>query len=338
MEFYDLGKHCSDEMCKQKDFLPINCDKCQKSFCHQHYGYDHHKCIHVDDVDDVHEYTSISEGANVESETILKKTVKKRKCKSKKCGERNFLLECKFCQMRFCLSHRHPEDHLCVKYQNSSKKMKNVIQNQWKEKLNKKSSIFLQDEYTNEFQYRKFLISVKQVYNDDREKFQFTNTHSSAICPQYITQLNSSNSVVLKLVFPLDTNFRPVYLRCMNEWTIGKVTDLVCSAFDITKANHHKTLNSNSKLSLYSLKSMRLIGANRRVVDIVKNEEIDTVILERGSSENEQLLREETMYEILFASNLPQSLETCRQSIRKMQEQMMSNYNKNNNTILSVNS
>jgi len=324
MEFYDLGKYCSDEMCKQKDFLPIKCDKCQKSFCHQHYGYEHHKCEHSHD--DVHEYASI-----VESETTLPTTLKKRKCKSKKCGEGNFLLECKFCQMRFCLSHRHPEDHLCVKYQNSSKKMKNVIQNQWKEKLNKKSSIFLQDEYTNEFQYKKCLKRVKQAYKDDRERFQFTNTPSSAICPQYTTLLNSSNSVVLKLVFPFDTNFRPVYLRCMNEWTMGKVTDLVCSAFDITKANHH------TALSLYSLKSMRLVGANRRVVDVVKNEEIDTVILERGSPENEKLLREEAMYEILFASNLPQPLETCRQSIQKMQEQMISSYNKNN-TIVSVNS
>ncbi|XP_029411035.1 AN1-type zinc finger protein 2A isoform X6 [Nannospalax galili] len=44
MEFPDLGKHCSEQTCKQLDFLPITCDACKQDFCKDHFSYAAHKC------------------------------------------------------------------------------------------------------------------------------------------------------------------------------------------------------------------------------------------------------------------------------------------------------
>ncbi|KAF0882895.1 ZFN2A protein, partial [Crocuta crocuta] len=44
MEFPDLGEHCSEETCKQLDFLPLNCDACKQDFCKDHFTCAAHKC------------------------------------------------------------------------------------------------------------------------------------------------------------------------------------------------------------------------------------------------------------------------------------------------------
>lgn len=44
MEFPDLGKHCSEETCKQLDFLPLKCDACKRDFCKDHFTCAAHKC------------------------------------------------------------------------------------------------------------------------------------------------------------------------------------------------------------------------------------------------------------------------------------------------------
>ncbi len=35
-EFSDLGKHCSDQLCRQQDFLPFTCADCSRVFCRDH--------------------------------------------------------------------------------------------------------------------------------------------------------------------------------------------------------------------------------------------------------------------------------------------------------------
>uniref|UniRef100_A0A4X2JPC4 AN1-type domain-containing protein n=1 Tax=Vombatus ursinus TaxID=29139 RepID=A0A4X2JPC4_VOMUR len=44
MEFPALVEHCSEKTCKQLDFLPLNCDACDKVFCKDHVQYEQHKC------------------------------------------------------------------------------------------------------------------------------------------------------------------------------------------------------------------------------------------------------------------------------------------------------
>lgn len=42
MEFDHLGKRCF--LCNQQDFLPIECDLCNKFFCMEHSSIDSHQC------------------------------------------------------------------------------------------------------------------------------------------------------------------------------------------------------------------------------------------------------------------------------------------------------
>uniref|UniRef100_A0A8D0PYH8 AN1-type domain-containing protein n=1 Tax=Sus scrofa TaxID=9823 RepID=A0A8D0PYH8_PIG len=44
MEFPDLGKHCSEETCRQLDFLPLRCDACKQDFCKDHFACAAHNC------------------------------------------------------------------------------------------------------------------------------------------------------------------------------------------------------------------------------------------------------------------------------------------------------
>ena len=44
MDDHNVGKHCQDPTCKQKDWMPIKCKYCDKSFCAQHYSIQSHNC------------------------------------------------------------------------------------------------------------------------------------------------------------------------------------------------------------------------------------------------------------------------------------------------------
>ena len=52
---------------------------------------------------------------------MIKKNKKRARCGLDECREKIALIigECKYCENKFCLKHRLPEDHLCV---NLSKK------------------------------------------------------------------------------------------------------------------------------------------------------------------------------------------------------------------------
>ena len=44
MDFQNLGKHCSDSTCRQKDFLPFQCKFCDKTYCLDHRSTAAHSC------------------------------------------------------------------------------------------------------------------------------------------------------------------------------------------------------------------------------------------------------------------------------------------------------
>jgi hypothetical protein len=51
MEFDHLGKRCY--MCHQQDFLPIECDLCNKFFCLEHSSIDSHQCPNFNSENDI---------------------------------------------------------------------------------------------------------------------------------------------------------------------------------------------------------------------------------------------------------------------------------------------
>ena len=101
MEFSNLGKHC--HYCKQQDFLPIQCDKCNKYFCSTHAN--DHECIAI----------------QTNSDQIIKKKVKtnKKEIRCKHCREKfkNYLIvKCKDCGYKFCVKHCRKTGHDCNLY------------------------------------------------------------------------------------------------------------------------------------------------------------------------------------------------------------------------------
>ncbi|CAM8968456.1 unnamed protein product [Rhodiola kirilowii] len=132
--FPELGRHCQRSDCRQLDFLPFKCDGCHKVFCLEHRVQESHSCpkagqnsrkVVVCEVCS----TSIEITGQVghdEKEILMQHTKsgkcdpklkKKATCGVKRCKE--FLTysnssTCKICEMKVCLKHRFPGDHVCA--------------------------------------------------------------------------------------------------------------------------------------------------------------------------------------------------------------------------------
>ncbi|CAN8266084.1 unnamed protein product [Cochlearia groenlandica] len=151
--FPDLGEHCQNPNCKLLDFLPFTCDACKLVFCLDHRSYKSHDCPKSDHGSRT---VSICETCSVAIETTgldLKgiksllerhetsgdcdpKKKKKPTCPVKRCREiLSFAnnVTCKDCNVKFCLKHRFPSDHVC----DHKKKKKNVgaSSKTWNEKF-----------------------------------------------------------------------------------------------------------------------------------------------------------------------------------------------------------
>lgn len=99
MEFPGLGKQCHH--CKQLDFLPFKCPKCEYVFCKEHFKYDHHDCIKH----------NISRHTEIPKAYPKPKTWKCNFCKRKELID----LKCSWCNQQTCIKHRFPTDHKCEK-------------------------------------------------------------------------------------------------------------------------------------------------------------------------------------------------------------------------------
>ncbi|KAF3332137.1 zinc finger AN1 domain-containing stress-associated protein 12 [Carex littledalei] len=129
--FLDLGAHCEQEDCKQLDFLPFTCDGCQMVFCLEHRTYKAHSCPkseHKSRTVVICETCSMSieKKFGEEEKAVLTRhersgscdPAKKQKprCPVKRCKEVLTFSNCntcKKCNLKVCLKHRFPSDHLC---------------------------------------------------------------------------------------------------------------------------------------------------------------------------------------------------------------------------------
>jgi predicted nucleic acid binding AN1-type Zn finger protein len=134
--FPDLGKHCSEELCHQLDFLPFKCDACSKIFCLEHRSYKSHNCSKATVKDSTvlicpicaaTVKTVFGEDPNLTMEKHSQtsncdpnnyaKVMKKPKCPVKGCHELltfSNKMTCKSCNKATCVRHRFPADHACV--------------------------------------------------------------------------------------------------------------------------------------------------------------------------------------------------------------------------------
>ncbi|KAB2634227.1 zinc finger AN1 domain-containing stress-associated protein 12-like [Pyrus ussuriensis x Pyrus communis] len=134
--FPDLGRHCQLSDCHQLDFLPFQCDGCRKVFCVEHRSYKSHECPKSDHnsrkvvVCEICSASIETTGRDGEQDQklLLEKHAKSGNCDPRKkkkptCPVRRCkeiltfsnTSTCKTCQIKVCLKHRFPADHVCRK-------------------------------------------------------------------------------------------------------------------------------------------------------------------------------------------------------------------------------
>lgn len=133
MEFCDLGKHC--EQCRIQDYLPFICTHCNRYFCKEHMN-NHDNCLLTEEQrDSKNNYIvcplnsckiQIDISKNNDSEylnEIVDKHIRENKCltkpkvyKCKLCKSTSTIRnKCRNCGKNYCLRHRFPEIHNCLK-------------------------------------------------------------------------------------------------------------------------------------------------------------------------------------------------------------------------------
>nr|XP_046187134.1 AN1-type zinc finger protein 2A-like isoform X4 [Oncorhynchus gorbuscha] len=134
MELPNLGEHCSENSCKQLDFLPMRCDACEEIFCKDHITYANHKCMssYKKDIQvpvcplcntpipiKRGEMPDIKVGEHIDRDCQSDPAQNKRKIFTNKCSKGGckqkemIRVTCDQCHMNYCLKHRHPLDHDC---------------------------------------------------------------------------------------------------------------------------------------------------------------------------------------------------------------------------------
>jgi hypothetical protein len=129
----DIGSHCSNEMCKQLDFLPITCAHCSRRFCAGCLSSHRASCSPVDDQSVVvcpmcarGVTFKAGEDPNVVIEEHqrqgrcdpgnYKRVHERKRCCGNGCREKLTTVNvyvCKTCGQETCVKHRFPESHGC---------------------------------------------------------------------------------------------------------------------------------------------------------------------------------------------------------------------------------
>lgn len=135
MEFPDLGKHCSEQTCKQLDFLPFKCDVCKQDFCKDHFTCAAHKCPFAFKKDvqvpvcplcnnpvpiRKGEIPDAVVGEHMDRDCKYRPGKREKiftyRCSKAGCKKKEMLqVACDQCRGSFCIQHRHPLDHGCTR-------------------------------------------------------------------------------------------------------------------------------------------------------------------------------------------------------------------------------
>ncbi|PHJ23377.1 an1 family zinc finger domain-containing protein [Cystoisospora suis] len=142
--FSDKGDVCSEPLCGMRDFLPFNCNKCNKVFCVDHYAPDKHNCSRILAGDRrVYVCPTCLEAVPMRNEEVEEAAARRHRpqcqpdkyeerrrqlkgstCPIKGCRERLTEIttyQCKLCNQSVCLKHRLQEDHDCQRVQQARK-------------------------------------------------------------------------------------------------------------------------------------------------------------------------------------------------------------------------
>ncbi|VDM96459.1 unnamed protein product [Thelazia callipaeda] len=136
-EFPGFGRHCHANSCHLLDFLPVRCDACQRDFCASHYAYDAHNCISAykkniqvpvcplcgvpipvarNERPDAKVGNHIDSNCKSNPASAMKGRIYTNRCSQVYCKKRELIpIKCDECGQNFCLKHRFPADHDCIR-------------------------------------------------------------------------------------------------------------------------------------------------------------------------------------------------------------------------------
>merc|ERR1711907_241996 len=135
VDLLSVGTHCSVKHCRQLDFLPFTCDRCQLTTCAEHMNNHNCSAAKVSDNRVLPHCTVCSKllmlPAGTNAQAIVKAHVasgcvkyvaptaaeaaRKNRCMHKGCKKKAMIAtDCKSCHGKFCTGHRFPEDHACA--------------------------------------------------------------------------------------------------------------------------------------------------------------------------------------------------------------------------------
>ncbi|KAF9792462.1 hypothetical protein BJ322DRAFT_47716 [Thelephora terrestris] len=110
----DIGDHCSHPDCKEFDFLQVKCDKCARVYCKDHILFDLHDCpgsYHTADNDTARDVQRRSRCA---LERCTKLSLESFTADPTQTELRQPAV-CPQCGCSFCIEHRHPNSHDCLR-------------------------------------------------------------------------------------------------------------------------------------------------------------------------------------------------------------------------------
>ena len=131
MEFLSLGARC--DLCNRQDFLPVQCDSCAGTFCHDCSKHEHScqksntttsvmvfKCPECEDevTSDhalaLHLSTCLKELASKKKKEETKKKKRKKRPKCTQCKKKCLVrIECRDCRLPHCVTHLNQQSHNC---------------------------------------------------------------------------------------------------------------------------------------------------------------------------------------------------------------------------------
>eukprot|EP00299_Pterocystis_sp_00344_P012503 c6009_g1_i1.p1 GENE.c6009_g1_i1~~c6009_g1_i1.p1 ORF type:complete len:263 (+),score=47.40 c6009_g1_i1:68-856(+) len=137
MELSHIGKHCDHIECHQLDFLPFQCDACDRTYCLDHFPYQSHscpigrslknvecpQCPHCSQIlalDPPHTPQRAQQALQKHiSLSCPPETPKSIRCVV--CSKKQLIpFKCGTCGCTTCPAHRHPLDHKCSERRRST--------------------------------------------------------------------------------------------------------------------------------------------------------------------------------------------------------------------------
>ncbi|KAJ3221169.1 AN1-type zinc finger protein 1 [Clydaea vesicula] len=238
-----IGKHCSNSDCKQLDFLPFRCNKCELFYCQDHRF--RHKCREE-------ELT----GNSPPKKKILDSDLKE--CFLSECNVKElFYSTCSQCSRNFCLRHRHPTDHNCESVQikqNFQQAKSNEIKDLISEKLSSSTKI----ENSNKIKKPK---KVNPAIELTRMKLHAMGDKGIPV----------ESRVYFQVHLPLESNNKQIFKMFFHkDWTVGRTIDKICLLNKIENVNNKMNLEEK-KISLYDTEKKLIIDTSKTWQDLISS-------------------------------------------------------------------